>query len=110
MIRAQYYEVWAPGESDREWELVKAYLHLYLRGPTPEIRTELLALHSDPQENHKYKSGPHLHVSCAADPMHKCHFALNLDRLTDIKSNIREFDSTVSGTISMLADEVLSIY
>ena len=94
--------------------LNRAYLHLYLR--RDEIaENQILALHCDPnepssQKHYLYKAGPHVHMSAAADPLHRAHIALNTSNLKDVLRSVADLTTALRTAITMVDDQVLSLY
>jgi hypothetical protein len=111
-IRASYYEIWQPVE--RGFCLNRAYLHLYVRRDQREEK-QILALHCDPnelpsQKHYLYKAGPHVHVNAAEDPLHRAHIALNTSNLKDVLRSVGDLTLALKTAVTMVDDQVLSLY
>jgi hypothetical protein len=114
-IRASYYEMWQPHQTDKNsFCLTRAYLHLYLRRERGE-ESQILALHCDPNEppsarHYIYKAGPHVHMSAAEDPLDRAHIALNTANLKDILKSVGDLTSALRTAVTMVDDQVLTLY
>jgi hypothetical protein len=113
-ITASYYEVWSKHEKD-QYYLERAYFHLYNETESYLERRndgEYILLHCDPNEgiaskHHDYKRSPHLHISCAEDPLPHSHIALNLMNLNEVLSSLENFDIAFSRAINLIRTQII---
>ena len=110
IIRAQYFEVWREVGAGPRFELSQAYLHLFRFESASEKPYEVLALHADPSDDHRYRKGPHIHVMRAEQPLPHCHIPLNLERLDEVTSSMTSLHKALKTAITLVADEVLGAY
>lgn len=108
-LRCKYFEVWQPGKANHV-VLNRAYLTLLRVGAPGRDFEELIALHTDPDDSSDMKQGPHLHVTCAPDPMHHCHFPLAWGFLTQVLRNCDSLTVAFGLAIKMIAQDVLPRY
>jgi hypothetical protein len=106
VLRCRYFELWRGSPGD-DWMLDRAYFTLLevLRG-THDYH-ELLCIHADPADDNDFKQGPHLHVSCAPDPMHHCHFPLEFGFLKAVLKDCDSLTDAMKRAIGMIARDVL---
>ncbi|HYH01327.1 MAG TPA: hypothetical protein VD837_19530 [Terriglobales bacterium] len=113
-VRASYHERWIPTDfRQQSFFLDRAYLHLYLRHDKNE-EDEILALHCDPNESQserhfRYKAGPHIHMTTAADPLCHSHIALNNSDFTQVLSSVSTLTVALKTAITMVDHQVLAL-
>jgi hypothetical protein len=67
----------------------------------------VLCLHTDPGDAEVFKQGPHLHVSCAEDPIPHCHFPLDLGSLNMVLKDCDSLTLALQRAIGAIAKEVI---
>ena len=105
-LRGRYFELWkvAKGET---LELDRAYFTLLrVKNGLSDFK-EVLCLHSDPGDEEELKKGPHLHVSCAEDPIPHCHFPLDLGSLQSVLKDCESLTTAMERAIGVVARDVL---
>ncbi len=105
-LRCRYFELWQGTLKDR-LSLYRAYFTLLLVDPETRSLPELLCIHTDPSDADDLKQGPHLHISCARDPIPHCHFPLEFGFLTDVLKDPQSLTSAMQRAISLVARDVL---
>lgn len=108
---AMYHERWLPFERDRYF-LERVYFHLFRENHRKLQEEEYILLHCDAGEpndsDHSfYKRGPHLHISCAEQPIPHSHFALFANQLEDVLSSMDKLHEAMAVAIKMLDEQVL---
>lgn len=105
-LRCRYYELWR-GSGGGNFTLNRAYFTLVeVVSETHEYR-EVLCIHTDPDDDNELKQGPHLHVSCAPEPMQHCHFPLEFGFLYAVLKDCDSLTSAMERAISIVATDVL---
>lgn len=105
-LRCSYYELWQGTASDN-WVLNRAYFALLRVVPATRDYRDLLCIHADPAEDNDLKRGPHLHVSCAPDPLHRCHFPLEFGFLKMVLKDCNSLTHAMKRAIDIVARDVL---
>ena len=110
-VWGQYFEIWSPEDvGQRSWTLQAAYLTIL------EIRksgrTEILGIHCDPADGsseptRSFKRGPHLHVTCAREPLPKSHFPLNYGHLSNVLQDSAALTKAIRDAVFVVRREVL---
>lgn len=116
-VRAMYFELWKSCDlNDNQWFLDRAYLTLFFV-ERPDKEVELLSLHCDPEAIERdgkphsdYKSGPHIHIKTAADPMPKAHFALADGYINEVLRDVKSLTNALKRSLQMIRVEVLNRY
>lgn|ERR1017187_4693453 len=111
-IWCQYYELWKPFDKGRQWYLDRAYFHLYKTNLAERKLEQFLCIHSDPNctdppPTNTFKSGPHLHILMAEEPIPRCHFPLNLGHLKSVLSSRLNLTSAFRDAIGVICEDVL---
>lgn len=106
LIRCRYFELWK-SEGSSNLILDRAYFTLVTAVPETHGFSELLGIHSDPADVSNLKQGPHLHVSCAKDPIPHCHFPLDLGALNSVLSDCSTLTDALARAINTVATDVL---
>ena len=106
VLRCRYFELWR-GSSGRELALDRAYFTLLKILPATHDFQELLCIHTDPADKNNLKRGPHLHVSCAPDPLPHCHFPLEFGFLEAVLRDCGSLTSAMQRAIGLVARDVL---
>lgn len=108
-----YFEKWIrfPRGKKEFLTLNRAYFHVYRQRGVNAIESEVVLLHSDPDEpaaaDHcNYKRSPHLHVCEAPAPWPHVHLALNLCNLEQVSSDLDEFTTAFRSALDMLKDQL----
>ena len=112
LIRAQYFEIWISNESESEWQLCQACLHLFLVQSHDDPLEEILAIHCEPSllatsDKLRFKRGPHVHLKAAKHPIGKAHFPLNLGHLEEVLSTIDNLGKALSDAVHIAQLEVI---
>ena len=106
ILRCRYYELWR-GSARGIFSLERAYFTLLeVVRATHEYR-DLLCIHTDPNDENDLKQGPHLHVSCAPDPIPRCHFPLEFGFLDTVLTDCDSLSSAMRRAIQVVARDVL---
>jgi hypothetical protein len=105
-LRCSYYELWR-GPAGDDWALNRAYFTLLGVAPPARHYDALLCIHADPADDNDLKRGPHLHVSCAPDPLHRCHFPLEFGFLDKILRDCGSLTDAMKRAIDIVARDVL---
>jgi len=106
VLRCSYFELWR-GSAGDDLMLEQAYFTLIEVVPATRTFRELLCIHADPADNNDLKQGPHLHVSCAPDPMGHCHFPLEFGFLEAVLKDCDSLTTAMRRAISVVARDVL---
>jgi hypothetical protein len=112
-IRGSYFELWSMAPDDDRWALQQAYLHLVFVEPAGGRRSEILALHCDPNEpagapHVVNKRNLHVHVTAAPDPISHAHIALNRRASPSEWDDVSRLAAAWSDAINLLSEEVLA--
>lgn len=105
-LRCSYFELWQ-GPAGDDWALDRAYFTLLEVVPATRDYRDLLCIHADPAEDNDFKRGPHLHLSCAPDPMHRCHFPLEFGFLKIVLKDCDSLTEAMKRAIDIVARDVL---
>jgi len=106
VLRCRYYELWQIAARG-DLALDRAYFTLLeVVRATHDFR-DLLCIHTDPDDSNDLKQGPHLHLSCAPDPMGRCHFPLEFGCLKAVLKDCDSLTKAMQRAISVVAREVL---
>jgi hypothetical protein len=105
-LRCNYHELWQ-GPARDYWSLNRAYFTLLEVVPALPNYQPLLCIHADPVEDSDFKQGPHLHMSCAPDPMHRCHFPLEFGFLKTVLRDCESLTDAIKRAIEIVAGDVL---
>lgn len=105
-VRCQYFELWK-GSMGEMLTLNRAYFTLLRVVPTTRVFEEVLCLHTDPGDGDELKQGPHLHISCAPEPLPHCHFPLEAGFLTLVLKDSKSLTAAMQRAISVVAKDVL---
>jgi hypothetical protein len=87
--------------------LDRAYFTLLEIAPKTREFRELLCIHTDPGDSDELKQGPHLHVSCALDPIAHCHFPLDLGFLQEVLKDCDSLTAAMRRAIAVVGRDVL---
>ncbi|MFH1715992.1 MAG: hypothetical protein ABIF19_01465 [Planctomycetota bacterium] len=106
VLRCRYFELWRATAGSNLW-LDRAYFTLLeVMRATSEYQ-ELLCIHTDPSDKVDLKQGPHLHVSCAPDPIRHCHFPLEFGFLRAVLKDCDSLTIAMQRAINVVARDVL---
>jgi hypothetical protein len=105
-LRCKYFELWRD-TGGNAFDLNRAYFTLLNVLPTTHEFKELLCIHTDPGDVDDLKQGPHLHVSCAPDPMQRCHFPLEFGNLPIVLKDCDSLTNAMERAIGVIARDVL---
>jgi hypothetical protein len=105
-LRCNYSEEWRVVEHDT-FALHHAYFTLLRVKQSSTEFDEILCLHTDPGDDAEFKKGPHLHVSCAEQPIPHCHFPLDLGSLPTVLKDSDALTSAIARAIRVVAEEVV---
>jgi len=108
-LRCRYYESWRASAGDT-FTLERAYFTLLAILPAAHKYDELLCIHTDPADTDDLKQGPHLHISCAPDPMRHCHFPLAFGFLEVVLRDCDTLTRAMQRAIRVVARDVLPRY
>lgn len=106
VLRCRYYEQWQVS-THSTFRLYRAYFTLLEVVRAAREYDELLCIHTDPADNSDLKRGPHLHVSCAPDPMQRCHFPLEFGFLEVVLKDCDSLTIAMQRAINVVARDVL---
>lgn len=106
VLRCRYYEQWQ-ASTRRTFVLGRAYFTLLEVVAAARKYDELLCVHTDPADCNDLKQGPHLHVSCAPDPMRHCHFPLEFGFLEAVLKDCDSLTTAMQRAINVVARDVL---
>jgi len=109
VLRCCYYEQWQVCARST-FTLDRAYFTLLEVVPAARKYDKLLCIHTDPADNNDLKQGPHLHVSCAPDPMGHCHFPLEFGCLEAVLKDCDSLTTAMQRAIGVVARDVLPRY
>lgn len=106
VLRCRYFELWR-GSASNIMTLDRAYFTLMeVVRETREFR-DLLCIHTDPADDNDLKRGPHLHLSCAPDPMPHCHIPLAFGFLETVLQDCTSLTKAMERAIQVVAIDVL---
>jgi hypothetical protein len=105
-IRCSYFELWKIA-GGRDLLLDRAYFTVLRVVPATREFRELLCVHADPAAPLDLKQGPHLHISCAPDPIPHCHFPLEFGFLPVVLADCGSLTAAIARAIRLVAIEVL---
>jgi hypothetical protein len=105
-LRCKYFEMWQVTGGDKLL-LNRAYFTLLRVNDASRSFDELLCIHTDPADAEVFKQGPHLHVTCAKDPIPHCHFPLELGALEMALKDCDALTSAMRRAIGVVAKEVI---
>ena len=108
-----YYERWLHFEKNIYF-LERIYFHLYELDLEKTTIKEFVLLHCDSAEpvstdHSKYKRSPHLHISCAPQPIPHAHIALNNYDLDVISESLNNLDKAIRKSIEMIEDQIIKL-
>ncbi len=106
VLRCNYYELWR-GSAHGVYLLERAYFSLLEVVRQTHAYRSLLCIHTDPNDENDLKQGPHLHVSCAPDPIHHCHFPLEFGFLDAVLSDCDSLSLAMQRAIQVVSRDVL---
>jgi hypothetical protein len=106
-LTCSYFELWRGVGGQDNLVLDRAYFTLFKTSPESRETSEVLCLHSDPGDENDLKRGPHLHLSCAPDPIPHCHFPLEFGFLEAVLKDVDALTSAMRRSIAVVAREVL---
>lgn len=106
-LTSSYFELWR-GHQAGTLYLDRAYFALYTTTPGTHRATELICLHTDPDDGDEFKRLPHLHFKCATEPIPHCHFPLELGFHDVVVKDVGELTSAMARAVGILAKEVVS--
>jgi len=112
-IVCQYFELWRPCATAKEWYLDRAYLHLFFVDRILHRNRELLCIHTDPnnqdaEPTKAYKRGPHMHIQSAMQPMPHAHFPLANGYIQNCVGSLGELTRVFGEVVSVLSHDVIS--
>jgi len=90
--------------------LDRAYFTLLEVVPGAHEFRDLLCIHTDPADALDLKQGPHLHISCAPDPMSHCHFPLEFGFLNTVLEDCNSLTAAMQRAIHIVAIDVLPAF
>ncbi len=105
-LRCRYFELWR-ATSGTDLVLKCAYFTLLRVVTITQGYRELLCIHTDPEDTDILKQGPHLHVSCAPDPISHCHFPLEFGFLKEVLKDSGTLTEAMKRAIEVVAGDVL---
>ena len=108
-LRCRYFELWSTSGGG-SLILNRAYFTLVQVDRTAQVFRDILCLHTDPGGENRYKQGPHLHISCAEQPIPHCHFPLDLGCLDIVLENCDALTDAMQRAIQIVATDVLHRY
>lgn len=106
VLRCRYFELWRVARG-KNLSLDRAYFTLLEVVSPSRPFQELLCVHTDPSDNDDLKRGPHLHVSCAPDPISHCHFPLDFGFLQAVLKDCDSLTAAMRRAIAVVARDVL---
>ena len=106
VLRCRYFELWR-GAGRNMLSLNRAYFTLVKVLPTESVFPPLLCIHTDPADNNDLKRGPHLHVSCAPQPIRHCHFPFDLGFLPTVLQDCDSLTAAMQRAINVVVTDVL---
>jgi hypothetical protein len=105
-IRCQYFELWKVSKGQL-MTLNRAYFTLLRLDPVRRDFSDVLSLHTDPDDDDEMKQGPHLHISCAPEPLPHCHFPLEAGFLELVLKDSEALTAAMQRAIGLVAKDVL---
>lgn len=117
LLYGQYYEIWQPDSSGRNYHLYQNYFHLYSL-PSRTERDQLFCLHTEPEEPfqpmvNRVKSTPHIHVNIKEDrlaPVAKAHLPVCYSTTETVLKSLQIFDRTFTEALDVIRHEVVDRY
>jgi len=114
-IFGKYYESWSWVKERERFRLERCYLSVVRLDVVSRGYQAILCVHCDPtctevEPLKSFKSGPHLHVELADDPIPKCHFPLNLGHLKQVLSSEQEITTAMRSAVRVITEEVMPRY
>jgi hypothetical protein len=106
VLRCSYFELWR-GPARGSYTLDRAYFTLVEVVRATHEYSDLLCIHTDPGDENNLKQGPHLHVSCAPDPIRHCHFPLEFGFLETVLTDCGSLSLAMQRAIEVIARDVL---
>lgn len=106
VLRGKYFELWRT-LGGTTLVLDRAYFTLERVQQASNSFPEILCLHTDPGDKEEYKQGPHLHVTCAEQPIPHCHFPLELGFLHLVLQDCSALTTAMERAIRVIATDVL---
>jgi hypothetical protein len=105
-LRGRYFELWRT-VGRTKLLLDRAYFTLERIQQASHTFDEILCVHTDPGDIEEYKQGPHLHVTCAEQPIPHCHFPLDLGSLHTVLKDCASLTTAMQRAIRVVATDVL---
>jgi hypothetical protein len=111
-IIGQYFEEWVGNETESEWKLAQACLHLFQRPSRNMAPIEVFALHCEPRSledslQARLKRGPHVHLRPAAEPLAHAHLPLNFGHLDAVMTSMGSLTVAMQIAIQVVLNEVV---